>query len=115
MWVSPTGSIYVPDGDRFRYKGKYKPPNGDCRNGKLTVADVEYIKGQIEAGANQTWLSKKFGVSAVMITLIAKGQTWKDVEAPIAELEGPPKGVHKERWAEFLPYDDEVLATVTRR
>ena len=109
VWVSPAGKAYAEDGSGFVCKGtwKRKRKKSDTRPGKLTKENVEFIKGQLSAGASHTWLAEKFGVSSVTIHHISKGKVWADVKAPIAELEGPPKGAHNWRWDESLPYDEE--------
>jgi hypothetical protein len=110
VWVAPNGRGYQEEGHQYRCVGVWvsvPKKRKRQRGGKLSDENVAFIKGQISAGANQRWLAKKFGVSAVTICNISKGKLWGEVESPIMELQGPPKGVHREAWSEYLPYDKE--------
>lgn len=72
---------------------KPRPPNV-----VLSACDAGYIKGQLAAGASQSWLAMKFGVSGVTVLNIGRGKKWADVPTPELELEGPPKGTHVKKW-----------------
>lgn len=105
LWVS-NGRAYREVNNHFVCEGKYKPTRRAFRKGKLTEDDASFIRSQLEAGANGQWLRRKYRVTAVTIHNIGKGKIWKNVEAPIMELEGPPRGVHKEFWDEYISEED---------
>lgn len=106
LWVSK-GRAYREVNSHYICEGAYTPPRKRAnRKGKLSEEDAGFIKAQLNAGANQNWLADKFGVSAVTVHNIGRGKIWKNIEAPIMELEGPPKGVHREFWDEYLPIED---------
>ena len=67
---------------------------------KLTAKDAAYIKGQLGAGASQSWLAMRYAVSSVTILNIGAGKKWAGVIAAAGELEGPPKGTHVKKWLE---------------
>jgi len=105
-WVAPNNRSYKKTDEGYRCMGDYKPV--DCRNGRLKEGQVSYIKGQLAKGGNQSYLAEKFEVSVVTIHHIAVGKIWGKVSAERGvRLEGPPKGVHRYKWSEFLPYDAE--------
>lgn len=106
-WKTPNGKVYRKTRRGYILNQDYKQCSGE-RRGQLTREDASYIKGQLAAGGNKSWLAEKFNVTVSSIHLISTGRNWRDVETPDAELEGPPKGVHRSQWAEHLPYDEEV-------
>jgi hypothetical protein len=106
LWVSK-GRAYRKVNSHYVCEGVYFPPRKN-RKGKLSEEDAAFIKAQINAGANQQWLREKFDVSAVTIHNIGRGNIWKNIEASIMELEGPPKGVHRVFWDEHISYEEMV-------
>jgi hypothetical protein len=48
---------------------------------KLNVQKVAEIKFYLEQGKPQTWIAKQFGMNVGTINDIARGRTWREVEA----------------------------------
>lgn len=106
-WRAANGRVYQKTRRGYVHNPDYDPDDGRVRK-PLTEDDASYIKGQLAAGASKSWLAAKFKVSVNNIHLIATGRNWKSARTPHARLEGPPKGAHRSRWVEHLPYDEEV-------
>lgn len=55
-------------------------PRGERASGaKLTAADFAEVRRLRVAGASQTSLARRFGVSQQAISLLLKGKTWKEL------------------------------------
>ena len=73
------GSQIENTADRHQKGRDAKQKGSDHGKSKLSEKDIFHIKNLLKAGASQTNVAKKFGVTRSTICHIASGRTWRHV------------------------------------